>query len=294
MEYWKKVGKALLFPHSVFMILLVPTAMSLLIYSFLYTNEINFIRIVSYAFSFYTLTVLCFRIPDFVRFVKRLRNENRHIVRYRNDAHLRVKISLYGSFVFNTAYAMFQLCLGFYHASVWFYAMAGYYILLAVMRFFLLRHTRAYKPAENMEHELYRYRFCGVCLLMMNIILSVIIFYIVWQNRTFRHNKITTIAMATYTFAALTLAIVNLIKYRKYESPVFSATKAISLASACVSMLTLETAMLTVFGESREEGFRQMMTGMTGAAVSVSILTMAVIMIVNSTKKLKALHVNNF
>jgi hypothetical protein len=112
----------------------------------------------------------------------------------------------------------------------------------------------------------------------------------VYWNRTFNHHEITTIALAAYTFTSLTLAIISNIKYRKYNSPVYSAYKAISLASACVSMLTLESTMLTTFGGDTMTAIEQKwMLGATGGAISVLIVTTAVYMIVVGTKKLKEL-----
>ncbi len=61
-------------------------------------------------------------------------------------------------------------------------------------------------------------------------------FIMVYQGRNYGHHEITTIAMAAYTFTSFTMAIINVIKYRKYKSPVYSATKAISLSSACVCL----------------------------------------------------------
>jgi preprotein translocase subunit SecF len=101
---------------------------------------------------------------------------------------------------------------------------------------------------------------------------------------------ITAIAMAAYTFAALTTAIINVIKYRKYNSPVFSASKAISLAAALVSMLTLESTMLTTFGEgTMTVAAQKLMIGATGGVISVLIVATAIYMIVVGTKKLKEL-----
>ena len=124
--------------------------------------------------------------------------------------------------------------------------MAGYYIALAVMRFFLVRHTSKHKPGEKMKEELIKYRTCGWVFLLMNLTLSVMVFFMVYWNRTFHHHEITTITMAAYTFTAFTMAIINMVKYRKYNSPVYSASKAISLAAACVSMLTLAHALLGI------------------------------------------------
>ena len=96
--------------------------------------------------------------------------------------------------------------------------------------------------------------------------------------------------MAAYTFTAFTLAIINVIKFRKYNSPVFSASKAISLAAALVSMLTLESTMLTTFSDGTMTNFdKKMMLGMTGGAISLLIVVMAVYMIINATVRLKKL-----
>ena len=100
------------------------------------------------------------------------------------------------------------------------------------------------------------------------------------------HREITTIMMAAYTFTAFTVAVVNIIQYRKYNSPVYSASKAINLAAACVSMLTLESTMLTTWGQSDDENFRRIMLAATGIAVSLFIVVMAVYMIVQGNKGL--------
>ena len=101
---------------------------------------------------------------------------------------------------------------------------------------------------------------------------------------------ITAIAMAAYTFTAFTVAIVNVVKYHKYNSPVFSASKAISLAAALVSMLTLESTMLTTFGDGTMTATTQKwMLGATGCAISLLVVATAIYMIVVGTKKLKQL-----
>ena len=277
----------LLFPHMAILILLVPIAAALLIYAFAFENAHPGVVYASYFLSAYALTIVCVRTPAIITWVKNFKRDNRYLSRYFSDPQLRVKISLYTSLAMNTAYAILQLGLGFRHASIWFYSLAIYYVLLAVMRYFLLKEIVKDTPSQNRFMELLLYRFCGVLLLVMNLALAVIVFYIAWQNRGFEHHFITTIAMAAYTFATLAKAIVNVVKYRKYQSPLMSASKAISLVSAIVSVLTLETAMLTAFGEQNDPLFRQIMTSATGAAVCLIVLAMAIYMIVRSTKDIK-------
>jgi len=279
--------RAVFFPPPLFLWLFSPAALALLVFGFLSPGAPDALRIASYALSFWALLLICLRTPQLLRFFRRFRQENPYAVRLSSDVRLRVNLSLRFSLVFNLVYAVFQLCLGLYHRSVWFYSMAGYHFLLAGMRLMLSKHIRICTPGENMDGEWRKYRLCGALLLIMTLALSVFILYFIFQIRTFRHHEITTIAMAAYTFASLSWSVSSLFRYRKYASPAYSAAKMISLASSIVSVLTLENAMLTVFGQESGELFRQVMLGATGAAVMITLDFLAVYMMARAGKKLK-------
>ncbi len=276
----------MLFPPIALMLFLIPVSICFLVYCMVFVGTETPLAIVSYVISAYTLTVWCFRIPRLLEFFKKFKRENKYAKRWLEDTRLRVNASLYSSLILNFAFAVFQLFLGIFHASFWFYSLAGYYLSLAAMRYFLVRYTAKKKPGENVVEELHRYRICGLVFLLMNIILSLIIFFMIYFGRTFRHHEITTITIAAFTFTAFTLAIINVVKYRKYNSPAYSAAKAISLASACVSMLTLESTMLTTFGGT-DALMRKLFLSISGGVVSAFILFLACYMIIESNKKIK-------
>lgn len=279
-----------MFPNIAIMIVLVPVSSVLLIYSMVFLGTDSITAIISYVLAFYTLTVWCITLPKLIKVFKAFKQQNKYAKIWQNDARLRVNAALYGTLIWNTSYAAFQLALGFWHHTFWYYSLAVYYILLAVMRFFLVRHSSKHRPGEKMREELVKYRSCGIILLAVNFALSVIIFFMVYWDRTFIHHEITTIAMAAYTFTSFTMAVINLVKYRKYNSPVFSASKVISLACACVSMLTLEATMLTTFDDGKmSELARKLFLSLSSGAVSILIVVMAVYMIAHSNKKLKLL-----
>ena len=287
---WKKLGKALLFPHYLIRILLVPIATALLVTSMTLIGTKSPVAYISYVLAAYTLTVWCMKIPDIISFFKAFKSENKYIIRWKNDTRLRVNVSLYGALVWNVLFGIFQLWLGFYHSTFWYYSFGAYYVCLGLMRYFLVKYTSRYTQGEDIVTELKKFCACGWVLLVMNLALSLIIFFMVYWNRTFVHHMITTIAMAAYTFTSLTIAIINVIKYRKYQSPVFTASKIISLAAALVSMLTLESTMLTVFSDGKMSPLEiKLMLGATGGVISVLIVTGAIYMIVDGTNKLKNL-----
>lgn len=286
----KYICKSLFYPPLLLVFLLIPFSAALLIYVFTFSGVKYEIQYLSYLVSAYTLTTSCCKLPALIQLINRIRNETPILLRYRHDARFRVSIALCAGLSFNVLYALLQFGLGLRHESIWFYSIALYYIILAIMRFFLLRSVRSQLPGENIIQELKQYRFCGSMLLLMNLSLAIIVFYITWENRTFHHHEITSIAMAAYTFTSFTLAAINVFKYKKYNSPVYSAAKATSLAAAIVSMLTLETAMLTAFGNPAQESFRRIMTGATGAVVTTTVLIMAIYMIRKASSDLGKLR----
>lgn len=287
---WKKLYKTLLFPHIAILIALVPISTVFLVCSMVFLGSESLISIISYVLSAYMLTAVCFRTPDIIRFVKHIRNENVLVLRLRNDTKLRINVTLYASVAMNVIYAVFQLCLGVFHGSFWYYSLSGYYAALATMRFALLKYTRAHNAGESLAAELKKYRDCGWFFLTVNLMLSAIVIFMIRFDRTFNHHEITTIAIAAYTFTAFTLAIINVVKYRKYNSPAYSASKAISLAAASVSILTLESTMLTTFGAGEADKLmRRILLGISGGVISVFLILMALYVIIQSTKRLNLL-----
>ena len=284
---WKKIGLNLLYPHLAVIICLLPISVAFLVLSLIYLGTESILAILSYLLAFYVLLVICFRVPNIVKFFKTFKQENKYMQKWFSDVHLRMNVSLYGSLIWNIAFAIFQLVLGFYHKSFWFYSMFAYYVMLGVMRFFLVKHTRKYKVNEETTIEVKKSILCGYLLIAMNLALAVIVFFMVYWNRTFYHHMITTIAMAAYTFFTFTFAIINLVKYRKHKSPIYSSAKTISLIAGAVSMLTLETTMLTTFGANESPLFSQIMLSLTGVAVIGFAITMAIIMIVKGNRQLK-------
>lgn len=285
---WKKTGRIFFFPPMIILFILLPVSIGAMLYGMLFIGENSPITIAFYALSFYMLMIWCIRIPAIIRFFRTLKSENKYIIRWLKDPQLRINISLSVTILWNGAYGALQLGMGIYHKSAWFYSLAAYYATLAVLRFFLVRYTIGNKPGEKIMKELIYYRNCGWIFLLINLVLSGIILYMIRENRTIRHYEITTIAMAAYTFFTTTMAIINIFRYRKYNSPVISASRAISLTAAFVSMLSLENTMLVTFRENEiTDKARQLFLALSGGAISGFIIIMAVYMIVQANRRLK-------
>lgn len=288
MQKLKRILLKIAMPPVVLTALLIPLGFGLVLYS-AFNQENQILAYVSYGLSAYSLILLCFRIPGIIRFCRDFKTTNRFAVRYFSDAQYRVKLSLYTSLAINLLYVLLQLTSGILQNSIWFYALAVYYFILALMRFFLLKETVRHELGKDLRYEFVYYRFVGIMLLVMNLALGTIAAYIVIQNRGFEHSEIITIAMAAYTFYSLTMAIISVFRLKHRGSPIMTAAKHISLVAALVSMLSLETSMFSAFGQGDDPMLRMIMTSLTGAGVFLVVLGNAVFMIFHSTRRLKQL-----
>lgn len=138
-----------------------------------------------------------------------------------------------------------------------------------------------------LEEALFRTEVSLYSGLAVNLLYAGIIILVLTENSGFEYPGTLIYAMALYAFGAVITAVGNVVKYRKYGNAVMSAVKVVSLTAALVSMLSLETTMLTQFGAASEPAFRQIMFGASGAGVSIIVLGMAVYMIVKTTKQLE-------
>lgn len=249
---------------------------------------------VAYILSAYALIITVTGIAGIVKWFRE-RIENHPLVKkalgvplfqkYLKEVTFRTETSLYQGLFINLLYVALKFGSGVYYRSVWFVSLAFYYFLLAVMRFSLLHHVR--KRKNDKALELKRYRFCGIILLLMNQALAALVVIVIKQDKGFEYSGLLIYAMAVYAFYAVIASVMSVVKFRKYESPVLSAAKVISLTAALVSMFSLETAMLAQFGGNDDAAFRRTMTSATGAGVCIIVLGMAVFMIAKSTKMLK-------
>jgi len=281
-----KFLKMICYPHIAIVVVFTAIAILGLIYSFAFNNPISFLQYCSYVISAYALMIICFRLSVVVKKIKTFSENNKLLIKYKTDINYRNKISLYTNTSTNTLCMLFHLMMGVINQSLWFYSLAVYYILLSIMRFFLLKDIHK-DYQSNIKQQWYRYRFCGIILVIINIALAIITFFVIRYNQGFLYHFIETIAIALFTFISTTLAIINSIRYRKFNQPIISAIKFVSLSSALVSMFSLETAMLTVFGTAEDYLLKKIMTTLTGSIFAVIILIMGIFMIIKSSIEIK-------
>ena len=291
---WKKIGKKLLFPPLYLLVILVILSAVALTFVFAKGLEQTIPAYIVYGLAFYTLstvTVYCVLVlPKQYSTIKQNIYNHPFGNRYMTDEVFRTNISLCASFGISMLYAGINLWSWYALQSYWFMVLAVYYVIMAVMRFLLVRYVRIQKIGTSILGEWKRSRSCAYILLLINLSLSGAVLMILYQHRGYDYPGILIYVMALYTFYALTMSIVDMVKCRKMGSPVMSTAKIVSLSAAVVSLLNLETAMFAQFGADMSAEHQRIFIILTGAGVSITIVTLSVILIGNANKEIRRIQ----
>ena len=291
MKDWKSIGKKVLFlPLWLIMILVVISTVAL-VSIFIKGWETIWIAYVVYGISFYTLTVVCFAcwktIPRYYKSIKGKVYDNKYANRYFTDAAFKTHVNLYRSLFINLIYVVMNAISAVLYNTHWFAIFAVYYAIMAIMRFLLVRYVGKNHIGKSRLGELKCSRVCAYILMTVNLALSGAVLMMVYYNRGFEYQGVLIYVMALYTFYVTAMAIKDMVKYRKYKSPVMSMSKIIQMAAALFSMLFLETAMFSQFGINTSPKLQRNMIMATGAGISVIVVIMAVYMIIRSTQEIR-------
>ena len=292
-KYLKKPVLKVLQLHWILTLLLVIVSVILLVYAFATPDAKPTIAYAGYVVSAYTLAVVCVSLPKVIRRVKKSLYANTYSEKFLTDKKLRTEFSLYLSCGFSIFYAIFKFSAGVYYRSTWIGAVAVYYIIISLMRFGLIKRYRC-----NLQHEdeweqrlfgLKSYRFCGVLMFMLNIAVTGLVIQLIWKGETYQYPGFLIYAFAAYSFYCIGMAVRNMAKHRKLETPVLAATKMLSFACALMSILATQTAMLTQFGDGNTE-FARFMNAATGSVVCFLIFGLAVWMVRRANKEMKRME----
>ncbi|MDE6274974.1 MAG: hypothetical protein K2M75_00325 [Clostridia bacterium] len=215
-----------------------------------------------------------------------------------NNYGARTIVFAIGSFIISVAYGAYNFTLSALNSSLWYGALASYYILLAIMRGGVLvfhnKKRKAIKKGKVIENErikqIKKYRNCGILLVIIMFAISLAVAEMIGEDKSFEHTGIMIYASATYTFYKITVAIINIVKAKKKTADMtVQAVRNINMADALVSMLALQTSLLHAFSDEngRGQNFQYTLNGVMGLVVVVLVVALGIYMIVNAQKQLK-------
>lgn len=240
--------------------------------------------ILFYVLAAVTLTVSCYYIIIHVRqdireVIKPAIAANPYTNKVTTDYRWRTILFAVPGMVSNIIFAVFNGAIGITSRSAWFGTLAAYYILLSIMRTEVVRQERKIAAIrdkqEHMRRELSVYRRNSVLFVFMAVVLAGAVILLLNAQGGKDYPGLTIYAVATYTFYKIITSTVQVIQVGKRKSPLLSITRRIGYIDACVSILTLQTAMFAAFADG-EEGLIKLMNGMTGAALCLMVFGLGI------------------
>ncbi len=127
------------------------------------------------------------------------------------------------------------------------------------------------------------YRTTARLLFLLNLPMTGMTVLMARTNSGFSYPGSILYLSALYTFYAVAVSIVDLVKFRRLGSPILFAAKVLNLISAMMSVLGLQTSMISRFSENGE-CYRQIMNAITGGAVYGMVLILAAAMLRRSSQ----------
>lgn len=186
---------------------------------------------------------------------------------------LQIVKSPYTSLAVNFIYAIGNCMMGFWSHSWWFITVGAYYAVLAVARFSVLQVQR--KARGDYDTELFARRITGILLVVLSVCIVGVNILSALKERGTAFHEIIMIAIATYTFTKITMAIIGMAQTKRTVSPVLKTLRNIALADACVSIYTMQRSMLQSF-PGMTPGEIQIFNILTGTAVWIIVLFLGI------------------
>ncbi len=204
------------------------------------------------------------------------------------DYDFRTIVSTIISFIITTGYAAFYAILGIAYDSLWYGMLAWYYLMLVIMRAYVVfYHKGKRKRVDNsiIQDEKRRcakiYRNCGIVICLLTFPLSFAILQMVAKDATFAHEGLMIYTAATYTTYKVVMAIRNYFKAKRSEDLTVRTARDINLVDMLVSVLALQTAMFHSFAPDENWS---VMNAITGAVVCLLTIIIGAFMIINGKR----------
>lgn len=277
--------------------ILAPLICGFSIYQAIYSPLPMSMEILLYIVAFFFLAAFCFWVPTKgVRAVQALLaylQTNCHaLALISTNRVLRSILAAIPGTALGVLFAIFNAFLGIYYGSAWHGTLAGYFLVLTLLRILLIVCFRGRNRVNFLRQELRIYTLCGILLSVLSATLSGAVILLIRGTGGKSYPGFLVYAMAAYTFYKIYASVRGMIYARKQESLLLIAQRNIDHTDALMSLLCLQTGLLNAFnGENTD--FAILMNGITGGFVALAAFVMGLYMIIGGWKRRKLYDSNS-
>ena len=182
-------------------------------------------------------------------------------------------------FLLNFIFSIYNCLLGMVYNSIWFLNVGVYYLILGIMRSFVVRFF--FKKRKN---ERFVMKLSGIMILILAIILYAVVYMTVREDVAQKYHEIVMITIALYAFTKMTFAVVGIIKAKKNLSLTQKTIRSITFSDSIVSIYSLQRSMLVSF-EGMTAPEIALMNALSGIGMCAVVICIGLNLIISGKKK---------
>ncbi len=245
--------------------------------------------ILAYAAYAVAAVTLGYTVYIIARFAPKIKNRAKAAMKRGNftkklteNYHFRTLVFAACSFTVNVGFVLFNTVSSIRTKNAWYASLAGYYFLLSALRGGVFWGNKQARKRAGADEEKYRcltvknYGYCGAVLLLLDIAMAVAVTFMVVEQKPVKYSEIMAIVFAAYAFYKIAFAIWNIVKAHRTKELQTQAFRNIGLADAAVSLLSLQTTLISTFSVEGES--MMLLNAMTGGFVCLLTVGMGLSM----------------
>ena len=202
-----------------------------------------------------------------------------------NDTDRTAALSAVSCFI-NAFFGAGKLILGIYLFSAWFMINALYYLVLCAARGRVLKKYSSIKQIEDsekryeMEFAVYRQSGIFLCFLELTYLLVCLRMYYAGDSTVYKGYTVYLVAAVAFT--KLGFAVYGTAVTRRLENPIVSTLKIVSFTDAFVSIVVMESTLLSMERVEHASGY----SAFTGMIVSAVFVLEGILMLAKKKRSL--------
>ena len=204
--------------------------------------------------------------------------------RWKTDGDLRSLVAALGSLAVTVAFALYNGFIGVFHSSVWHGAICVYYIILSILRAFIIFAEKKRYAFNGGVRQRGKYIAASTMLVVLNLSLVVPVSIMVIQQKPVDLSLIAAITVAAYTTFKVVTASINLKRRKRSNDEFIRLLKTIGFIDALVSVLSLQNTLIMV-----NSGGEKMLVlaAITSAIILAASVVLSVGVLVNGIKNVR-------
>lgn len=210
------------------------------------------------------------------------------VQRWRQDYNFKTVTNAAGSTLITAAFAVFNGATGIFYRAPWQLSISVYYLLLAVLRGYIVWSERRAHVTQNGNLRVKAHRVASVLLIVLSLLLAVPVTLLVFFRKPVQMNMIIAITLAAYTTYKIILASVNLSRKRNADSVLVKKLRDINFIDALVSVLVLQSTLIVV-QNGADDADMILLTRITSGVIWAATIVIAVCSALRTNRRFAAM-----